>query len=122
MSDFKYPGYTPMTDDELHEIWLDNGKSTKNARRAIEQAVLARLKPDAEPVAWIDEDGLLARLKPMTKAIPLYAHPPMNTAERDALVARIGDACSIPCELGSDHEKALYLLAEIRDYLVGGGK
>lgn len=38
MSDNKYPGYVPMTDDELHEIWLDNGKSAKAGRRAIEKA------------------------------------------------------------------------------------
>ena len=107
MSDFKYQGYTPMTDEELIEASCDGDVNDTfvDCLRLIEKAVLARLKPDAEPVAYRmqytypnggiyyvyagkgDVDKLFSQY--LTEKTPLYAHPPMNTAERDNLLEQI---------------------------------
>jgi hypothetical protein len=55
------------------------------------------------------------------RTVPLYAHPPKADTERVALLERIDETCSKPSEMHSEHEKALYLLADIRAYL-GGDK
>ena len=66
MTDFKYPGYVPMTDDDFEKIDIDTGMESigdnpyprNHYERRIEQAVLARLpKPDTA-----ERDALVAEL------------------------------------------------------------
>lgn len=92
MTDFKYPGYTPMTDSDLYKAYYDAGE-WRDGRRAIEQAVLSRLpKPDAEPVATSCADhsageiGYVKFHKRVPHGAKLYAHPPKpDTAEREPI-------------------------------------
>lgn len=117
MSDFKYPGYTPMTDDERKIITAKLYAEYKSELCAmdiveyVEQAVLARLKPDA----WC----LRARQQLEAEYVSLIRikrQYERDTTESEALVARIDSEWlteHIPADLES-------LLRDIRAYLVGG--
>ena len=63
MTDFKYPdGYTPMTDEKIAEICNEHEPFVNVEHcRAIEKAVLASLKPDAE------REALVARISYRTE-------------------------------------------------------
>ena len=136
MSDFKYHGYTPMTDDEFSEICNEHEPFLNLEHcRAIEQSVLARLKTDAEPVAWAMPNSaitdsnrfMMVRLEVPSDDeyggafwIPLYTHPPQDTAERKALMAEIDEIVAHGPSNGWQEVDAL--LAKLRAYLKGGAK
>lgn len=65
-----------------------------------------------------DCEGLLEDITELNKELNPEAYGIVD-AERAALLERIEESCSKPCEMHSDHEKALYLLADIREYLSG---
>lgn len=106
----------------LNSVQVSDVRVTRNEWAVIKHSVLARFKRDAEPVATSladhskGETGYVKFHKAVPWGTPLYTHPPMNTAERDALVARIDEALDIEC---SD---LCSLFRDIRAHLVGGGK
>lgn len=65
-----------------------------------------------------DCEGLLEDITELNKELNPEAYGIVD-AERAALLSRIEESCSKPCEMHSDHERALYLLADIREYLSG---
>ncbi len=91
MTDFKYPaGYVPMKEADCAEI-IDGYINGQS------------------------DDWLVTGIEKLVFA----RLPKPETAERDALLNRINKACEEPCEMYSQHEVALYLLADIREYLTG---
>lgn len=95
-----YPGYVPMTDEELHEIWIgakvfgSKYALFSGGNRAIEQAVLARLpKPIGEPIVWHCTTKYGSGVSYSDKFWELHPNfynglpEPRPTAERDAKIA-----------------------------------
>ena len=76
----------------LNSVQVSDVRLTRNEWAVIKQSVLARLpKPEADPVAWqhIYQPAMFCRSKVWVNEEPnswrpVYTHPTMNTAEREA--------------------------------------
>lgn len=98
-----------------------NGEFVSKEAKAVRDSMIEALampQADAERDCK-DCEGLLEDITELNKALNPEAYGIVD-AERVALLERIDDACTKPSEMHSEHEKALYLLADIRAYLQGG--